>query len=348
MMQSENYLISVVVPVYNAESYLSICLDSLLVQTYSRFELLLVNDGSTDRSGEICDRYATQDKRIRVIHQKNRGVSASRNRGIECATGEYICFADADDKVEEDYLKHLADALPAGAARGVIASGLHFAYSEGRIVDTFTFPEKELWGMEMGVAFTEMTIYKYGYSASKLYNLSLIREKNVCFNEKIHHAEDALFMLDYLQYADYIRFISVADYIYIQYEGMSLSRSNRSYETEIIAFRKLSEHLVAAQKRYGYPLACLKKMREDLAAYLILALPALYRPPLALKRKDRLKALSGLTPEDLSLLEICYHPPRRLEKIGKKMLLARRIKGYDCYMKFLFCIRYRILPKFRK
>lgn len=91
--------ISIIVPVYNTEKYLSACLDSILTQSFTDFELLLVDDGSTDKSGEICDEYAQKDSRIRVFHKENGGVSSARNLGIEEAVGDYLHFVDADDIV---------------------------------------------------------------------------------------------------------------------------------------------------------------------------------------------------------------------------------------------------------
>ena len=95
-------MISVVVPVYNAEQYLSTCIDSLLEQTYSDFEILLIDDGSTDKSGILCDEYATKDSRIKVIHASNGGVTAARKLGVEMAKGEWITFVDSDDDVPKD------------------------------------------------------------------------------------------------------------------------------------------------------------------------------------------------------------------------------------------------------
>lgn len=105
---SENpFKISVIVPVYNVEKYLSRCIDSILSQTFTDFELLLVDDGSTDKSGEICDEYAKTDARIKVFHTENRGVSAARNLGIKEASADWISFVDSDDWVEDKYLSDL-------------------------------------------------------------------------------------------------------------------------------------------------------------------------------------------------------------------------------------------------
>lgn len=103
--------ISVIVPVYNVEKYLQRCVDSILAQTFTDYELILVDDGSPDRSGEICDEYAERDNRVRVIHQKNSGVSAARNNGVEVALGEYITFIDSDDWVHCEYLERLYNAI---------------------------------------------------------------------------------------------------------------------------------------------------------------------------------------------------------------------------------------------
>ena len=100
-------MVSVIVPVYNAEPYLRECLDSIVSQTYPHLEILLIDDGSTDASGAICDGYAEQDARIRIVHQANAGPSAARNVGLDAATGEYILFADADDKLHPSLAERL-------------------------------------------------------------------------------------------------------------------------------------------------------------------------------------------------------------------------------------------------
>ena len=97
-------LVSIIVPVYNAEKHISDCLDSLLSQVFKDFEIILVDDGSKDCSGEICDRYAGKDSRVTVIHKENAGVSSARNKGIEQARGKYLVFVDSDDTVQPEYI----------------------------------------------------------------------------------------------------------------------------------------------------------------------------------------------------------------------------------------------------
>ena len=103
--------ISVIVPVYNVEKYLARCVDSILAQTYENLEVILVDDGATDRSGLICDEFASKDSRVKVIHKKNGGLSSARNAGLETAAGEYIAFVDSDDWIEPDAYAHMMQLM---------------------------------------------------------------------------------------------------------------------------------------------------------------------------------------------------------------------------------------------
>lgn len=110
-MNKEDIKVSIIIPVYNVEKYLVECIESVLNQSHENIEVILVNDGSTDDSGKIADEYSLKDNRIKVIHKKNEGVSTTRNVGIDAATGEYICFSDADDYLKNDYVEYLLDLI---------------------------------------------------------------------------------------------------------------------------------------------------------------------------------------------------------------------------------------------
>lgn len=133
----KNGVISVIIPVYGVEKYLEECIESVLCQTYTNLEVILVDDGSPDRCGEICDRYAERDSRLIVLHQKNAGAAAARNAGLRIAAGEYIAFADGDDYLEPDAYAHMvrtledtdADIVQCGF-RNVYANGKQIVYEE--------------------------------------------------------------------------------------------------------------------------------------------------------------------------------------------------------------------------
>lgn len=127
----ENSPVSVIVPVYNGEQYLDRCVESVLRQDYGSFELILVDDGSTDRTGGMCDAWAEKDRRITVIHQENRGLSGARNTGIERMHGEYLTFIDADDTVSGDYLSYLLGLFPEDGECGMTACN-HYVVRGGK------------------------------------------------------------------------------------------------------------------------------------------------------------------------------------------------------------------------
>ena len=138
--------VSIIVPAYKAEQYLNQCVDSLLAQTLSDIEILLVDDGSPDRSGEICDNYAKQDKRIRVIHQQNQGVSVARNVGIKAASGKYLMFVDSDDWVDPDYCKEPYELAERTGADCVMFK--YVWYENGRYEQKEDYPEGEKTKLE--------------------------------------------------------------------------------------------------------------------------------------------------------------------------------------------------------
>lgn len=117
--------VSIIVPVYNVEKYIDECIQSLVSQTYPHLEIILVDDASPDRCGDICDRWAQADPRIRVIHKKNGGAASARNAGIDAATGDYICFVDSDDAVEPEYVSHLVQTLEISHADAAVC-GFYF------------------------------------------------------------------------------------------------------------------------------------------------------------------------------------------------------------------------------
>ncbi len=129
-------LISIIVPVYQVESYLDDCIKSLINQTYTNIEILLIDDGSTDKSGQICDEYAQKDKRIKVIHQKNKGLSGARNTGLRQTNGEYIAFVDSDDVVAAEYIEVLYNILKEHDAQISICSYIKSENADSSLFDT--------------------------------------------------------------------------------------------------------------------------------------------------------------------------------------------------------------------
>ena len=186
--------ISLIVPVYNVEPYLRRCLDSVLAQTFTGFEVILVDDGSTDASGRICDEYAEKDARFRVIHKQNGGVSSARNEGIQASRGRYLAFLDSDDELVPDAFAVFA-ALP--AEYDLAVCGSKWIATDGR-THSRTFSQKAYAALN-SQALCEMLREKVVDCVwGKRFRLSTIREHSILFDEKFDLGEDTLFVCRFL------------------------------------------------------------------------------------------------------------------------------------------------------
>ncbi|MBR6147725.1 MAG: glycosyltransferase [Lachnospiraceae bacterium] len=182
--------ISVIVPIYNVEKYLSKCIDSILQQTFTDYELILVDDGSTDTSGKIADDYAAKDNRITVIHKKNGGLSDARNHGLDKATGDYICFIDSDDWIEKNYLQELLGLAQNNEADIAICA---YQKSDGNIA--VSQPAEPGVIIETGIeAIDNLYSDRYGIYVvawNKLYNRKLFEETR--YPVGLIHEDEAVF-----------------------------------------------------------------------------------------------------------------------------------------------------------
>ena len=230
--------LSVIVPVYNSAPYLQECIDSILTQNFTDFELLLVDDGSTDESARICDSYAESDERIRVFHKKNGGVSSARNVGLREARGEYITFVDADDYVTESFLEHLlcvdSDLTVTGVAK--------FGAVEGSVAfnEFCTFGLSELpshWYPSNQIC------YLYHYPVCKLYRSRVIHDNQLRFDERLSFSEDLCFNLAYYSLIDTISEIPHVDY---KYRITQIDRDNK-YQ---LSAKQLSDHVVSHNEAF--------------------------------------------------------------------------------------------------
>lgn len=220
-------MISIIIPVYNVAQYLDQCLQSVVEQSYTDWECILVDDGSKDGSAAKCDEWCKRDSRFRIIHQVNQGVSAARNNGIKASMGQFISFIDSDDWVDEDYLFHLTEY--SGEGSDYVVSG-HKCIEDGEIT-CLLVPER-CCTFEIGIAGAEpfTDLYKKNLlngPCTKLYRRSIIVEHNILFPLDVHYGEDLLFNYEYLKYVNRISSVSVSDYYYRQVYGTSLSHKPR-------------------------------------------------------------------------------------------------------------------------
>ena len=232
-------MVSIIVPVYNAEKYLHRCVDSVLNQVYKDFELILVDDGSNDSCPQICDEYALKDCRVKVIHQDNSGVSVARNHGLKICSGQFIAFVDADDYIVPEMLQKMVSIIQCGS--DIVISGFLCCYKQ-KVQGVFINAPKEF---DLEDLKANYDYYKIPNSVwAKLYKRDLIN--NIMFNDKMSMGEDLLFNLQYYNNCRKFACIQATDYYY---DCTNQSSAMHNFKPEYIVCQKI---LYGELKQFKY------------------------------------------------------------------------------------------------
>ena len=232
-------MVSIIVPVYNCEDRIRRCVESIIRQSYKNIEVLLVDDGSTDESGRICEEYAAADKRVCVFHQKNAGVSAARNKGITLAKGQYIQFVDSDDYIAEDMTERLVESIK---QNGTSCSICGYVYIQGKQIHEVQLRE------HYSIAPDELESECPGIFGKNILNppwnkLYIREEIDSYFDENLSLGEDLLFNLAYLKKAKKVSFVGVCPYYYIENE----TSLTKQYRADLI---QIAERLYKASMKF--------------------------------------------------------------------------------------------------
>lgn len=321
-------LISIIIPVYNAQRYLHRCLQSIISQTYQNFEVILVNDGSTDDSYQVCQEFTNNDKRITVITQTNSGASSARNRGIEIAKGKWITFVDADDYVEKNYLECLCENIT--DEKALIIQGLKQVNIKGEEIKKIEFENTILKKTEIKKAFDEKEIFEYGYTVAKLYNREIINKYHIRFNEQISYSEDMLFMLEYILNSNIIKFIGGANYNYIT-DISNLSQRYNSFESEYLLFTEYIKINQAIANKWGF--APSYKSQRCGALMLMRSIYCLYKK-VKYGRRERISIIKDVKQKYSLYIKEYYTPQITFLKV-LKVIFFFNVYIFDviCYRK---------------
>ena len=248
----EQALVSVILPVYNKIKYLPTTLPSLLSQTYRDFELIAVDDGSTDGSGDFLDRLAKTDSRVKVIRQPNAGVAAARNAALDRASGDYVVFADADDTVCPDWLEVLAKEAETSGA-DIVVSGFFSTDSNGKALDTVLPPEEgNITGKEfLGNFYAHQSNHGLpGFGHGKIVRRDLIEKNNIRFTPGLKLAEDLDFFVRLYDKAETVRTVRYAGYNYLQGAENSTGGSS-AYRVDYLSQVKIWLGIVSILTAHG-------------------------------------------------------------------------------------------------
>lgn len=276
--------ISVIVPIYNAEKFIKKCVKSILCQSFTNFEVILVDDGSSDASPSICDAFAKKDLRVKVIHKKNAGVSAARNTGIQAATGKFICFIDADDWYEKDALQILYLAQQVNDADLIYADVYNVNKKKKCYVHVFGKPF-DLNGKDICYKL-QLACVGYGYKPfpqkgwsisgvgsvwNKLYKTEIIKNNNLGYyfdTDEIY--EDNLFTISYLNYADKVCYVNKPIYNYRQTSSSSIHRFRpQRRETSLKVFENTKALFNVKDKAFqkAFNILVIRQISEMLRVY---------------------------------------------------------------------------------
>ena len=250
--------VSVIVPVYKAEQYLHQCIDSILSQSFTDWELILVDDGSPDRSGAICDEYAQKDTRIQVIHKENGGVSSARNVALGRITGEWLTFVDSDDCLYPNALQRWFEVAEQNNL-DLIQCYFNREYKEGQV-------EGEATEVLTAAQYVDLENY-LTCAGGNLFKSSIVKEHTLRFDENVKLGEDQIFLLNYMQLCTRIQRIGDVLYFYRNNEQSAVNNPKPEYEmTSVKAFKELKRFNPIAKKRcdamllnYFIPLALSSK-----------------------------------------------------------------------------------------
>ncbi len=214
--------LSVIVPVYNVEKYLPACLDSILKQTGFEFEIILVDDGSTDSSSKICDEYSKRDSRIRVLHESNRGVSVARNTGVSWATGEYVAFVDSDDELVPDAYQTCASYIEKNLEVDCLIYGYHVI----KYQKTYSIiPKAGIYTRcDLGKAYTELLLsFLINSPWNKIYRREVISSSGAYFPKEMALGEDLIYNNCYLRKCQQVAVLGKVLYNYYHRDNGSLT-----------------------------------------------------------------------------------------------------------------------------
>lgn len=242
-----NQLVSIIIPVFNAEKYLRQCLNSILAQTYTNYEVVIINDGSTDKSGDIIDDYGKYDDKIHPYHRNNGGVSSARNFGISVASGEYICFIDADDIICSNYLDILYTAIQKGADSS-IAGFKHIDVPQDK--EIIVVPQKEeIKNLNDSILdfldFEKPDWQRYLWN--RLFKMSVIKKNNIRFREDIYYKEDGVFLVDYLCKSNgLVSYSNQIIYYYRQNQNSALGSLHTKFNKKILT--NINAHLLILEQ----------------------------------------------------------------------------------------------------
>ncbi len=343
-------MVSIIVPVYNSEKYLRKCIESMINQSYKNIEIILIDDGSTDSSRRICEKYAIKDKRIKLLHKENSGPAAARNEGIKISEGEFIFFLDADDFIEKDALKLLIDCYNEQKADIIVGD---FNKMIGGVIEKrsdISFPSNRLLTKKDIIDYSRFYLKKpnkyllFAFGWGRLFKTSIIKEKNIYFDTNLHTFEDVAFNFSYLEYVKKLYFLKKPVYNHLIHDNyLSATMSIGGNPKKMFGYKKALVNIGDFLKNN---LSEEDIMKEVGNAYIFLTIIQLVRTCGQINRdnKKKIYELIQETVNDSALQEnIKFYSPSKGE--SKILPLLMRLKLINL---IIWVCKYKANKRYRK
>lgn len=280
-------IFSIIIPIYNAEKHIRFTLESIKSQTFQNYEVLMIDDGSSDNSALICEKYMSEDARFKLIKKENGGVSTARNLGIKHAKGKYVYFMDSDDWIEDTLLETCLNIFNHSNV-DIVIFGMSFDIEKnGEITNSLvkTYSEKLLNSQEYKNEFIEL--YKNNYISSmcnKVIKKDILSTYDIKFDEKITNYEDLLFAIMYINKCSAIKIVSDCFYHYILRDELGMSRKYKKNLSDMIP--RIIRRLKNEYKVSDFPERILAYLEVDLQRMLWLGVSNICRASISLKDKE--------------------------------------------------------------
>lgn len=239
--------VSIIIPVFNSEKFLNECINSVIDQPFNDYELILINDGSSDNSGHICEEYSSKNEKVKIIHQSNKGVSSARNIGLREAKGEWISFVDSDDWISKNYFEVFNNANPQS---DIIFLNLKM-YNNKTDYREVVFDKFEL---DRNNFLVNHHLHPHFFGpCGKFYKAEIIKKNELLFDESLYYGEDSLFNLEILKFVKLVSSYPKSFYNYRRYVDNSLSKNKPSYQKTLDLYQKCRHAMQEIPPKYYTP-----------------------------------------------------------------------------------------------
>lgn len=344
VMTSKDPMVSVVVPIFNSEKHLNTCIESLINQQFDDFEVLLINDGSTDNSLNICKKYSEEYDYIKILSKSNGGTSTAKNLGIRNAKGKWIVFVDSDDYVDKNYLSKLYSNVVKHDT-DLVAAGLKIDYERDGLSIKLHVPENSIFRNKDNLKEGIYTLDYYALlnvNVSKIYRKEILKTNLIFFSDNLSTGEDLAFNCNYFQHINSMYLIADTPYHYVRRDEESLVNSYKKNLIDMVAQcnqsrQQLYSHFNMNEKKHK------KLYARSYVDYMATCIPNLYRNNSNLNKVDREQQLKRIINDPQLQLYVNYYPTEK-NLLTSFFLIMCKIKNKKIANNFytlLFFLRYK-------